>query len=152
LVYAIPYMKNKTAIILIGFLVSVLNLQAAKAPLSAERKVKESSHIVSGVVLDVSKKKVRRYNRGGNGFGSVDYQVEIKIQIEQIMKGEGLVKGKTLVGKTRQAKSGGWLGTIWTRGQHVLPAKKDKRTFYLNQKKNDEKTEYWILTPNGIDE
>ena len=141
-------MKMKQLIgIVTVFALGIVDLQAAKVPMSPKELKKESSHIVSGKVISVTTKVQKSKFEQALGFHR-DRVYIIKLRVESVSKGTGVkVDQEILIGawqpSTRIPPVPG------LQGHEPIPEKGDTVRMYLL--KNKKAKAYEPLLPNGIE-
>ena len=129
------------------FVLGIVDLQAAKVPMSPKELEKESSHIVSGKVISVTAKVQKSKIDRALGLHR-DKVYTIKLKVTSVSKGTGVKVGqKILIGawqpSTRIPPVPG------LQGHEPIPEKGDTVKMYLL--KNKKAKAYEPLLPNGIE-
>ena len=138
-------MKQLIGIVTV-FALGIVDLQAAKVPMSPKELEKESSHIVSGKVISVTAKVQKSKVERTLGLHR-DKVYTIKLRVESVSKGTGVkVDQEILIGawqpSTRIPPVPG------LQGHEPIPEKGDTVRMYLL--KNKKAKAYEPLLPNGI--
>jgi hypothetical protein len=139
-------MKQLVGIITI-FVLGVVDLQAAKVPMSQKELEKESNHIVSGKVISVTvkvqKSKIER------AFGlHRDKVYTIKLKVASVLKGAGVKVGQEILIEAWQPSTR--IPPLpGLQGHEPIPKKGDAVNMYLLKNKNVKA--YKPLLPNGIE-
>ena len=141
-------MKIKKLIGIVTVLVlGIVDLQAAKVPMSQKELEKESSHIVSGKVISVTAKVQKSTVERALGLHR-DRVYTIKLKVTSVSKGTGVKVGQEIL-------IGAWQPSTrippvpGLQGHEPIPEKGDTVKMYLL--KNKKAKAYEPLLPNGIE-
>ncbi|MCS5621079.1 MAG: hypothetical protein NZ656_03900 [Nitrospinaceae bacterium] len=139
-------MKQLVGIITI-FVLGVVDLQAAKVPMSQKELEKQSNHIVSGkvisVIVKVQKSKIER----ALGLHR-DKVYTIKLKVASVLKGAGVKVGQEILIEAWQPSTR--IPPLpGLQGHEPVSAKGDTVKMYLL--KNKKAKAYQPLLPNGIE-
>ena len=141
-------MKMKKLIGIVTVLVlGIVDLQAAKVPMSPKELEKESSHIVSGKVISVTAKVQKSKVERALGLHR-DRVYTIKLKVTSVSKGTGVKVGQEIL-------IGAWQPSTrippvpGLQGHEPIPEKGDTVKMYLL--KNKKAKAYEPLLPNGIE-
>ena len=139
-------MKQLLGIVTV-FVLGIVDLQAAKVPMSPKELEKESSHIVSGKVISVTKKVQK--SRVDRALGlHRDKVYTIKLKVASVSKGTGVKVGQEIL-------IGAWQPSTLIppvpglQGHEPIPEKGDTVKMYLL--KNKKAKVFEPLLPNGIE-
>ena len=139
-------MKQLVGIVAV-FALGVVNLQAAKMPMSPKELKKESNHIVSGKVISVTAKVQKSKVERVLGLHR-DKVYTIKLKVASVSKGAGVKVGQEIL-------IGAWQPSTrippvpGLQGHEPIPEKGDTVKMYLL--KNKKAKAYEPLLPNGIE-
>ena len=139
-------MKQSLGIVTV-FVLGIVDLQAAKVPMSPKELEKESSHIVSGKVISVTAKVQKSKVERSLGLHR-DKVYTIKLKVASVSKGNGVKVGQEIL-------IGAWQPTTrippmpGLQGHEPIPEKGDTVKMYLL--KNKKTKAYEPLLPNGIE-
>ena len=129
----------------IAFVLTCSVCWAEKVPLSAEDLEQQSTHIVTGRVINITSKiKESQFEKGE---GNQDAVFSIKVIVETISKGSGIKKGDEILVTAWKPHVRVGLAQIGLQGHVPIPRKEQLVTCYLKQV--DEVFE--PLLPNGMD-
>ena len=141
-------MKMKQLIGIVTVLVlGIVDLQAAKVPMSPKELEKESSHIVSSKVISVTAKVQKSKIERALGLHRVKVYT-IKLKVASVSKGTGVKVGQEIL-------IGAWQPSTrippvpGLQGHEPIPEKGDTVKMYLL--KNKKAKAYEPLLPNGIE-
>ena len=139
-------MKQSLGIVTV-FVLGIVDLQAAKVPMSPKELEKESSHIVSGKVISVTTKVQKSTVERALGLHR-DRVYTIKLKVVSVSKGTGVKVGQEIL-------IGAWQPSTrippvpGLQGHEPIPEKGDTVKMYLL--KNKKAKAYEPLLPNGIE-
>ena len=139
-------MKQSLGIVTV-FVLGIVDLQAAKVPMSPKELEKESSHIVSGKVISVTAKVQKSKIEQALGLHR-DKVYTIKLKVASVSKGTGVKVGQEIL-------IGAWQPSTrippvpGLQGHEPVPEKGDTVKMYLL--KNKKAKAYEPLLPNGIE-
>jgi len=139
-------MKQLVGIIAV-FVLGVVDLQAAKVPMSQKELEKESNHIVSGKVISVTVKVQKSKIERALGLHR-DKVYTIKLKVASVSKGAGVKVGQEIL-------IGAWQPSTrippvpGLQGHEPIPKKGDTVKIYLLKNKKVKACE--PLLPNGIE-
>ena len=139
-------MKQSLGIVTV-FVLGIVDLQAAKVPMSPKELEKESSHIVSGKVISVTAKVQKSKIERALGLHR-DKVYTIKLKVASVSKGTGVKVGQEIL-------IGAWQPSTrippvpGLQGHEPIPEKGDTVKMYLL--KNKKAKAYEPLLPNGIE-
>ena len=139
-------MKQSLGIVTV-FVLGIVDLQAAKVPMSPKELEKESSHIVSGKVISVTTKMQKSKIERPFGLHR-DKVYTIKLKVASVSKGTGVKVGQEIL-------IGAWQPSTrippvpGLQGHEPIPEKGDTVKMYLL--KNKKAKAYEPLLPNGIE-
>ena len=139
-------MKQLVGIITV-FVLGVVDLQAAKVPMSQKELEKESNHIVSGKVISVTVKVQKSKIERALGLHR-DKVFTIKLKVASVRKGAGVKVGQEILIEAWQSSTR--LPPVpGLQGHEPVPEKGDTVKMYLL--KNKKLKAYEPLLPNGIE-
>ena len=139
-------MKQSLGIVTV-FVLGIVDLQAAKVPMSPKELEKESSHIVSSKVISVTAKVQKSKIERALGLHR-DRVYTIKLKVASVSKGTGVKVGQEIL-------IGAWQPSTrippvpGLQGHEPIPEKGDTVKMYLL--KNKKAKAYEPLLPNGIE-
>ena len=139
-------MKQSLGIVTV-FVLGIVDLQAAKVPMSPKELEKESSHIDSGKVISVTAKVQKSKIERAFGLHR-DKVYTIKLKVASVSKGAGVKVGQEIL-------IGAWQPSTrippvpGLQGHEPIPEKGDTVKMYLL--KNKKAKAYEPLLPNGIE-
>ena len=139
-------MKQLLGIVTV-FVLGIVDLQAAKVPMSQKELEKESNHIVSGKVISVTVKVQKSKIERALGLHR-DKVYTIKLKVTSVSKGTGVKVGQEIL-------IGAWQPSTrippvpGLQGHEPIPEKGDTVEMYLL--KNKKSKAYEPLLPNGIE-
>ena len=141
-------MKMKQLIgIVTVFVLGVVDLPAAKVPMSPKELEKESSHIVSGKVISVTAKVQKSKIERSLGLHR-DKVYTIKLKVASVSKGNGVKVGQEILIEAWQPSTR--IPPVpGLQGHEPIPEKGDTVEMYLL--KNKKAKAYEPLLPNGIE-
>ena len=138
-------MKQLLGIVTV-FVLGIVDLQAAKVPMSQKELEKEANHIVSGKVISVTAKVQKSKIERALGLHR-DKMYTIKLKVASVSKGAGVKVGQEIL-------IGAWQPSTrippvpGLQGHEPIPEKGDTVKMYLLKKKAKA---YEPLLPNGIE-
>ena len=139
-------MKQLVGIIAV-FVLGVVDLQAAKVPMSQKELEKESNHIVSGKVISVTVKVQKSKIERALGLHR-DKVYTIKLKVASVLKGAGVKVGQEILIEAWQPSTR--IPPLpGLQGHEPVSAKGDTVKMYLL--KNKKAKAYQPLLPNGIE-
>ena len=139
-------MKQLLGIIAV-FVLGVVDLQAAKVPMSQKELEKESNHIVSGKVISVTSKVQKSKIERALGLHR-DKVYTIKLKVASVLKGAGGKVGQEILIEAWQPSTR--IPPLpGLQGHEPVSAKGDTVKMYLL--KNKKSKAYQPLLPNGIE-
>ena len=139
-------MKQLVGIITV-FVLGVVDLQAAKVPMSQKELEKESNHIVSGKVISVTVKVQKSKIERALGLHR-DKVFTIKLKVVSVSKGAGVKVGQEILIEAWQPSTR--IPPLpGLQGHEPVSAKGDTVKMYLL--KNKKAKAYQPLLPNGIE-
>ena len=139
-------MKQLVGIIAV-FVLGVVDLQAAKVPMSQKELEKESNHIVSGKVISVTVKVQKSKIERALGLHR-DKVYTIKLKVASVLKGAGVKVGQEILIEAWQPSTR--IPPLpGLQGHEPIPKKGDAVNMYLL--KNKKVKAYQPLLPNGIE-
>ena len=139
-------MKQLVGIITV-FVLGVVDLQAAKVPMSQKELEKESDHIVSGKVISVTVKVQKSKIERALGLHR-DKVYTIKLKVASVSKGAGVKVGQEILIEAWQPSTR--IPPLpGLQGHEPVSAKGDTVKMYLL--KNKKAKAYQPLLPNGIE-
>ena len=139
-------MKQLVGIIAI-FVLGLVDLQAAKVPMSQKELEKESNHIVSGKVISVTVKVQKSKIERALGLHR-DKVFTIKLKVVSVSKGAGVKVGQEILIEAWQPSTR--IPPLpGLQGHEPVSAKGDTVKMYLL--KNKKAKAYQPLLPNGIE-
>ena len=139
-------MKQLVGIIAV-FVLGVVDLQAAKVPMSQKELEKESNHIVSGEVISVTVKVQKSKIERALGLHR-DKVYTIKLKVASVLKGAGVKVGQEILIEAWQPSTR--IPPLpGLQGHEPVSAKGDTVKMYLL--KNKKAKAYQPLLPNGIE-
>ena len=139
-------MKQLLGIVTV-FVLGIVDLQAAKVPMSQKELEKESSHIVSGKVISVTAKVQKSKIERALGLHR-DKVYTIKLKVASVSKGTGVKVGQEiLIGAWRPSPRIPPVPGL--QGHEPIPEKGDTVKMYLL--KNKKAKAYEPLLPTGIE-
>ena len=139
-------MKQLLGIVTV-FVLGIVDLQAAKVPMSQKELEKEANHIVSGKVISVTSKVQKSKIERALGLHR-DKVYTIKLKVASVSKGTGVKVGQEIL-------IGAWQPSTrippvpGLQGHEPIPEKGDAVKMYLL--KNKKAKAYEPLLPNGIE-
>ena len=139
-------MKQLLGIVTV-FVLGIVDLQAAKVPMSPKELEKEASHIVSGKVISVTAKVQKSKVERALGLHR-DRVYTIKLKVTSVSKGAEVKVGQEIL-------IGAWQPSTrippvpGLQGHEPIPEKGDTVKMYLL--KNNKAKAYEPLLPNGIE-
>ena len=139
-------MKKLLGIVTV-FVLGIVDLQAAKVPMSQKELEKEANHIVSGKVISVTAKVQKSKIERAFGLHR-DKVYTIKLKVASVSKGTGVKVGQEIL-------IGAWQPSTCIppvpglQGHEPVPEKGDTVKMYLL--KNKKAKAYEPLLPNGIE-
>ena len=139
-------MKQLIGIVTV-FVLGIVDLQAAKVPMSPKELEKEANHIVSGKVISVTAKVQKSKIERAFGLHR-DKVYTIKLKVASVSKGAGVKMGQEIL-------IGAWQPSTrippvpGLQGHEPIPEKGDTVKMYLL--KNKKAKAYEPLLPNGIE-
>ena len=139
-------MKQLLGIVTV-FVLGIVDLQAAKVPMSQKELEKEANHIVSGMVMSVTAKVQKSKVERALGLHR-DKVYTIKLKVASVSKGTGVKVGQEIL-------IGAWQPSTrippvpGLQGHEPIPEKGDTVKMYLL--KNKKAKAYEPLLPNGIE-
>ena len=139
-------MKQLLGIVTV-FVLGIVDLQAAKVPMSPKELEKEANHIVSGKVISVTTKVQKSKIERALGLHR-DRLYTIKLKVASVSKGAGVKVGQEIL-------IGAWQPSTrippvpGLQGHEPIPEKGDTVKMYLL--KNKKAKAYEPLLPNGIE-
>jgi hypothetical protein len=141
-------MKMKQLIgIVTVFVLGIVDLQAAKVPMSPKELEKESSHIVSGKVISVTTKVQKSKVKRTLGIHR-DKVYTIKLKVASVSKGTGVKVGQEILIEAWQPSTR--IPSLpGLQGHEPIPKKGDTARMYLLE--NKKAKAYEPLLPNGIE-
>ena len=141
-------MKIKKLIgIVTVFVLGIVDLQAAKVPMSQKELEKESNHIVSGKVISVTVKVQKSKIERALGLHR-DKVYTIKLKVASVSKGAGVKVAQEIVIEAWQPSTR--IPPVpGLQGHEPIPEKGDTVKMYLLKNKNAKA--YEPLLPNGIE-
>ena len=138
-------MKQLVGIITV-FVLGVVDLQAAKVPMSQKELEKQSNHIVSGKVISVTVKVQKSKIERALGLHR-DKVYTIKLKVASVSKGTGVKVGQEILIEAWQPSTR--IPPVpGLQGHEPIPEKGDTVKMYLFKKKA---RVYEPLLPNGIE-
>ncbi len=133
--------------LLLAFGMGVVDLQAAKRPMSPKELEKESSHVVSGRVISVTSKGQKSKIERALGLHR-DKVYTIKLKVASVLKGAGVKVGQQILIEAWQPSTR--IPPLpGLQGHEPIPKKGDAVNMYLL--KNKKVKAYQPLLPNGIE-
>ena len=139
-------MKQLVGIITV-FVLGVVDLQAAKVPMSQKELEKESNHIVSGKVISVTVKVQKSKIERALGLHR-DKVYTIKLKVASVLKGAGVKVGQGILIEAWQPSTR--IPPLpGLQGHEPIPKKGDAVNMYLLKSKKVKA--YQPLLPNGIE-
>ena len=139
-------MKQLVGIITV-FVLGVVDLQAAKVPMSQKELEKESNHIVSGKVISVTVKVQKSKIERALSLHR-DKVYTIKLKVASVLKGAGVKVGQEILIEAWQPSTR--IPPLpGLQGHEPVSAKGDTVKMYLL--KNKKAKAYQPLLPNGIE-
>jgi hypothetical protein len=139
-------MKQLIGIVAV-FTLGVINLHAAKVPMSQKELEKEASHIVSGKVISVTTKVQKSTVERVFGLHR-DKVYTIKLKVASASKGTGVKMGQEILIEAWQPSTR--IPPVpGLQGHEPIPEKGDTVKVYLL--KNKKAKAYEPLLPNGIE-
>ena len=139
-------MKQLVGIIAV-FVLGVVDLQAAKVPMSQKELEKESNHIVSGKVISVTVKVQKSKIERALGLHR-DKVYTIKLKVASVLKGAEVKVGQGILIEAWQPSTR--IPPLpGLQGHEPVSAKGDTVKMYLL--KNKKAKAYQPLLPNGIE-
>ena len=139
-------MKQSLGIVTV-FVLGIVDLQAAKVPMSPKTLEKEASHIVSGKVISVTAKVQKSKIERALGLHR-DRACTIKLKVTSVSKGTGVKVGQEiLIGAWQPATRIPPVPGL--QGHEPIPEKGDTVKMYLLKNKKAKACE--PLLPNGIE-
>ena len=139
-------MKQLVGIIAV-FVLGLVDLQAAKVPMSQKELEKESNHIVSGKVISVTVKVQKSKIERALGLHR-DKVYTIKLKVASVLKGAGVKVGQEILIEAWQPSTR--IPPLpGLQGHEPVSAKGDTVKMYLL--KNKKAKAYQPLLPNGIE-
>ena len=139
-------MKQLLGIVTV-FVLGIVDLQAAKVPMSQKELEKESSHIVSGKVISVTAKVQKSKIERSLGLHR-DKVYTIKLKVASVSKGNGVKVGQEILIEAWQPSTR--IPPVpGLQGHEPVPEKGDTVEMYLL--KNKKSKAYEPLLPNGIE-
>jgi hypothetical protein len=131
----------------------VSSVHAERAPLSPEQKLKESTHVVNGVVKAIYSRDVES---GLYGLGTIETQYLLEIEIQGVEKGAGLAKGDIVYARCWRIKKHGAGGPMpGPSGHFGIPNTGDSVRAFLAKGKYGPTRQtdngYAVVYPNGIE-
>ena len=141
-------MKMKQLIgIVTVFALGVVDLQAAKVPMSQKELEKEANHIVSGKVISVTTKVQKSKVERALGLHR-DRVYTIKLKVTSVSKGTGVKVGQEILIEAWQPSTR--IPPLpGLQGHEPIPEKGD--TVKMHLLKNKKEKAYQPLLPNGIE-
>ena len=139
-------MKKLIGIVTV-LVLGIVDLQAAKVPMSPKELEKEANHIVSGKVISVTAKGQK--SRVERAFGlHRDKVYTIKLKVASVLKGAGVKVGQEILIEAWQPSTR--IPPLpGLQGHEPVSAKGDTVKMYLL--KNKKAKAYQPLLPNGIE-
>ena len=139
-------MKQLVGIITV-FVLGVVDLQAAKVPMSQKELEKESNHIVSGKVISVTVKVQKSKIERALGLHR-DKVYTIKLKVASVLKGAGVKVGQEILIEAWQPSTR--IPPLpGLQGHEPVSAKGDTVKMYLLKNKKAKACQ--PLLPNGIE-
>ena len=139
-------MKQLVGIIAV-FVLGVVDLQAAKVPMSQKELEKESNHIVSGKVISVTVKVQKSKIERALGLHR-DKVYTIKLKVASVLKGAGVKVGQEILIEAWQPSTR--IPPLpGLQGHEPVSAKGDTVKMYLLKNKKEKACQ--PLLPNGIE-
>ena len=139
-------MKQLLGIVTV-FVLGIVDLQAAKVPMSQKELEKESNHIVSGEVISVTVKVQKSKIERALGLHR-DKVYTIKLKVASVLKGAGVKVGQEILIEAWQPSTR--IPPLpGLQGHEPVSAKGDTVKMYLL--KNKKAKAYQPLLPNGIE-
>ena len=139
-------MKQLVGIIAV-FVLGVVDLQAAKVPMSQKELEKESNHILSGKVISVTVKVQKSKIERALGLHR-DKVYTIKLKVASVLKGAEVKVGQGILIEAWQPSTR--IPPLpGLQGHEPIPKKGDAVNMYLL--KNKKVKAYQPLLPNGIE-
>mgnify|MGYP002884047613 FL=1 len=141
-------MKMKQLLgIITALALGIVDLQAAKVPMSQKELEKESNHIVSGKVISVTVKVQKSKIERALGLHR-DKVYTIKLKVASVLKGAGVKVGQEILIEAWQPSTR--IPPLpGLQGHEPVSAKGDTVKMYLL--KNKKAKAYQPLLPNGIE-
>ena len=139
-------MKQLLGIVTV-FVLGIVDLQAAKVPMSQKELEKRSNHIVSGKVMSVTAKVQKSKVERALGLHR-DKVYTIKLKVVSVMKGAGVKVGQEILIEAWQPSTR--IPPLpGLQGHEPIPKKGDAVNMYLLKNKNVKACQ--PLLPNGIE-
>ena len=139
-------MKQLLGIVTV-FVLGIVDLQAAKVPMSQKELEKEASHIVSGKVISVTTKVQKSKIERSLGLHR-DKVYTIKLKVASVSKGTGAKVGQEILIEAWQPSTR--IPPVpGLQGHEPVPEKGDTVKMYLLKNKKAKACE--PLLPNGIE-
>ena len=139
-------MKQLLGIVTV-FVLGIVDLQAAKVPMSQKELEKEANHIVSGKVISVTAKVQKSKIERSLGLHR-DKVYTIKLKVASVSKGTGVKVGQEILIEAWQPSTR--IPPVpGLQGHEPVPEKGDTVKMYLLNKKKAKA--YEPLLPNGIE-
>jgi hypothetical protein len=128
-------------------------VRAERVPLSPEQKLKESTHVVNGVVKAIYSRDVES---GLYGKGTIETQYLLEIEIQDIEKGAGLAKGDMVYARCWRIKKHGVSGPMpGPSGHFGIPNPGESVRAFLAKGKygptGQSDNGFAVVYPNGIE-
>ena len=139
-------MKQSLGVVTV-FVLGIIDLQAAKVPMSQKELKKEANHIVSGKVISVTAKVQKSKIERSLGLHR-DKVYTIKLKVASVSKGNGVKVGQEILIEAWQPSTR--IPPLpGLQGHEPVSAKGDTVKMYLL--KNKKAKAYQPLLPNGIE-
>ena len=139
-------MKQLLGIVTV-FVLGIVDLQAAKVPMSQKELEKEANHIVWGKVISVTAKVQKSKTERALGLHR-DKVYTIKLKVASVSKGTGVKVGQEILIEAWQPSTR--IPPVpGLQGHEPIPEKGDTVKMYLL--KNKKAKAYEPLLPNGIE-